>query len=99
MHCFTLAALAALAAFPSLAQTASDTSRIGGAKGWDAFAYGEKGAKVCYLAGTPESSLPKGLARGRIDAYVTHRPADKAFNVVHFDVGYPFKPGSDAELA
>ena len=38
------------------------------------------------------------FSRGRIDAYVTHRPADKAWNVVHFDGGYAFKDGSTAEL-
>jgi Invasion associated locus B (IalB) protein len=98
MHRFMIGALAALVVFPALAQTPTDTSRIGGGKGWDAFAYTEKGAKVCYLVGTPESSLPKGLGRGRIDAYITHRPADKAWNVVHFDMGYPFKPGATADL-
>jgi hypothetical protein len=98
MRRFVIVALAALVVSPSLAQPAGDTARIGGAKGWDAFAYTDKGAKVCYLVGTPETSAPKGLERGRIDAYVTHRPADKAWNVVHFDVGYPFKPGTTAEL-
>lgn len=77
---------------------ADDTTRLGSFKAWDAYAYGEKGAKVCYLAGEPEKSEPAGLKRGRVDAYVTQRPAEKAFNVVHFDVGYPFKPGSNADL-
>jgi Invasion associated locus B (IalB) protein len=92
------AAAALLAALPALAAEPAGTSRIGGSKGWDAFAYAEKGAKVCYLVGLPEKSEPANLNRGRIDAYVTHRPAEKALNVVHFDVGYPFKPGSSAEL-
>jgi len=98
MQRLALAALAALAAFPCCAQTNSDTARLGGANGWDAFAYSEKGTKVCYLVGTPQTSEPKGLTRGRIDAYVTHRPGDKTLNVVHFDVGYALKPGSNAEL-
>jgi hypothetical protein len=95
MNRFVAGALAALFVVPAHAQ---DTSRIGGAKGWDAFAYTEKGAKVCYLVGQPEKSEPKGLSRGRVDAYITHRPADKAVNVVHFDAGYPYKDGATAEL-
>jgi hypothetical protein len=102
MHWSFVAALAAALALslpsPSLAQNAGGTAHIGGAKGWDAFAYTEKGAKVCYLVGSPEKSEPPGLNRGRIDAYVTHRPADKSANVVHFDAGYAFKDGSSAEL-
>ena len=77
---------------------AQDTSRIGGAKGWDSYAYTEKGAKVCYLVGLPAKSEPPGLSRGRVDLYITHRPADKALNVVHFDAGYPYKDGTTAEL-
>ncbi len=95
MNRFVLCAAAALFVLPAHAQ---DTSRIGGAKGWDAFAYTEKGAKVCYLVGQPAKSEPAGLSRGRVDAYVTHRPADKAVNVVHFDAGYAFKEGAVAEL-
>ena len=102
MHWSVVAALAAVLVLsppsPSRAQNAGGTARIGGAKGWDAFAYTEKGAKVCYLVGTPEKSEPQGLSRGRIDAYITHRPADKSLNVVHFDLGYAFKDGSTAEL-
>jgi hypothetical protein len=95
MNRLVVGALAALFIVPAQAE---DTNRIGGAKAWDAFAYAEKGAKVCYLVGTPEKSEPAGLSRGRIDAYVTHRPADKAVNVVQFHAGYAFKDGVPAEL-
>ena len=85
----------------ALAQSASDGAtphRIGGAKRWDAYSYAEKGAKVCYMVGRPEKSEPANVKRGRIDAIVTHRPKENALNVVNFDVGYPLKPGADAEL-
>jgi hypothetical protein len=94
-----LVSLIALASSPAFAPAfAEDTTRLGGGKGWDAFAYSEKTAKVCYLVGTPEKSEPQNLKRGRIDAYVTHRPGEKSLNVVHFDVGYPFKEGASADL-
>jgi len=93
------------AARPAAAQTAASPvpntptpSRIGGEKGWDAYSYSEKAGKVCYILGHPSKSEPEKAKRGRIDALVTHRPAEKAFFVVNFDVGYAFKPDSSAEL-
>ncbi|HUK60525.1 MAG TPA: invasion associated locus B family protein [Stellaceae bacterium] len=96
-------ALFALAAFagPSLAAPAasdSGTQQLVADHGWTALAYSEKGGKVCYLVGTPEKSEPANLSRGRIDLYITHRPGEKALNVVHFDAGYPYKQGSSADL-
>ncbi|HXP13587.1 MAG TPA: invasion associated locus B family protein [Stellaceae bacterium] len=106
-HLRGLAVLACLAAaFPAWAQTppnqppppASPTA-IGGAKGWLAYSYHEKGGKTCYLAGHPAKTLPSGAARGRVDAVIAHRLGDKAYNVVTFDLGYAAKDGTKAELA
>ena len=106
-HLRGLAVLACLAiAYPAWAQTppnqppppASPTA-IGGAKGWSAYSYPEKGGKTCYLAGHPAKTLPAGAARGRVDAVIAHRLSDKAFNVVTFDLGYAAKDGTKAELA
>lgn len=77
---------------------AAQPQEIGGGKIWAAYAFTEKGGKVCYLVGHPTKSEPAKLKRGRVDAMVTHRPAEKSVNVVNFDVGYPFKEGSTAEL-
>jgi hypothetical protein len=82
----------------ALAQGAPIPARIGGDKSWDAYSYSEKAGKVCYILGHPAKSEPANANRGRIEALVTHRPAEKAFFVVNFDVGYPFKPDSSAEL-
>jgi hypothetical protein len=66
--------------------------------GWTALSYPDRGAKVCYLVGTPEKTEPASLKRGRIDLYVTQRPQEKSFNVVHFDAGYTYRQGSSADL-
>jgi len=71
---------------------------LGKTQDWAAWSFAEKGAKVCYLLGHPAKSQPAKLNRGRIDAIITHRPGEKAVNVVNFDVGYTFKEGTDAEL-
>jgi hypothetical protein len=93
------AALAALVLMPAArAEDAASPQHIGGAKGWDAWSFGDKASKVCYLVGHPEKSEPANLNRGRVDVVVTDRPGEKTFNVVNFDLGYPVKPGSSAEL-
>lgn len=71
---------------------------LGDAQGWSAFAETDRNAKACYLVGRPVKSEPDNLKRGDIYVYVTHRPADKTFNVVSFAAGYLYKDASDAEL-
>jgi len=96
-----LLALLLLPSVAALAQGPGDAAtphRIGGTKHWEAYSYTEKGAKVCYLVGRPEKSEPGSVKRGRIDAIVTHRPKEKSFDVVNFDLGYPLKPDSNADL-
>jgi len=75
------------------------SEHLGDAQGWSAFAETDKNAKACYLVGRPVKSEPDNLKRGDVYVYVTHRPAEKTFNVVSFAAGYPYKDGSDAELA
>ena len=72
---------------------------LGDAQGWSAFAETDKNAKACYVVGRPVKSEPESVKRGDLYVYVTHRPAEKALNVVSFAAGYPYKDGSDAELA
>lgn len=84
---------------PAAAPNASKAEHLGDAQGWSAFAETDKNAKACFLVGRPIKSEPENLKRGDVYVYVTHRPADKTFNVVSFAAGYPYKEGSDAELA
>lgn len=74
------------------------TKDLGSAKDWSAYVAGEKPALICYVVGHPSKSLPAKVTRGRIALQVTHRPAEKAFNVVSFELGYTAKPGSSADL-
>jgi invasion associated locus B (IalB) protein len=87
------------AAKPPPAPGSAKSEHLGDAQGWSAFAETDKNAKACYLVGRPVKSEPENLKRGDVYVYVTHRPAEKTFNVVSFAVGYPFKEGSDAELS
>ncbi|HTZ80991.1 MAG TPA: invasion associated locus B family protein [Stellaceae bacterium] len=84
------------AAKPKAAE--SKTEHLGDAQNWSAYVDTLKSGKVCYLVGHPVKSEPANLKRGDIMIYVTHRPAEKTFNVVSFMPGYPYKDGSDAEF-
>ena len=95
----TALAAPAPAAKPPPAANGAKSEHLGDAQGWSAFAETDKNAKACYLVGRPVKSEPENLKRGDVYVYVTHRPAEKTFNVVSFAAGYPYKEGADAELA
>ncbi len=97
--CLAAAPLAVSVAAP--AKPASDDAKpklLGSDKDWSAYVAGPKSNLVCYLVGHPGKSLPAKVKRGRIALQVTNRPADKAFSVVSFELGYTAKPGSSADL-
>jgi hypothetical protein len=77
---------------------ANPTERLGSSDAWTAFTYRERSGKVCYVAGAPQKSEPASAKRRPPVAMVTHRPGEKAANVVSFDAGYPLKEGSDVSL-
>lgn len=101
--CVALCLLAAPTIVPAAAAKAAARNDaqprlLGSAKSWSAYRAGEKKTLVCYIVGHPVKSLPAKAKRGRIALQVTHRPAEKAFNVVSFELGYTAKPGSSADL-
>jgi invasion associated locus B (IalB) protein len=83
---------------PPGAAAAAPTERLGAVQSWAAYAYNDKSGKVCYLLGTSQKSEPAHGRRKQPVAMVTHRPAEKAANVVSFVEGYPLKEGSDVSL-
>lgn len=84
--------LAATVAFPAFASSAP--TELGEFRDWTAYSYKEGNNTVCYMASTPKKEEGNYKTRGDIYAIVTHRPAEKSFNVVNFVAGYPFKKGS-----
>lgn len=61
---------------------------------WTAYYYKDGKGSVCYMVSRPKKDEGKYSKRGNIYAVVTHRPADKTFDVVNFDAGYTFKSGA-----
>lgn len=84
-----------LGLFLTTSVQASEAPKLIGDYGdWSAYVYKEGNQNVCYMASTPKRDEGKYTMRGEIYAIVTHRPAEKSFDVVNFVAGYTFKPKS-----
>lgn len=66
---------------------------------WSAYEIKESGKKVCYMVSSPSKEEGTYTRRGKVYAMVTHRPAEKSFNVVSFHAGYGFAPGATIDVA
>ncbi len=64
---------------------------IGDYDDWSAYTFKEGKNTVCYMASTPKRDEGNYTKRGDIYAIVTHRPAEKSFDVVNFVAGYTYK--------
>lgn len=80
----------------SLAQAAPQL--IGEYDDWAAYYYKDSKGMICYMASTPKKDEGKYTKRGDIYVVITHRPAEKSFDVVNFVAGYTYKNGSDIEV-
>ena len=61
---------------------------------WVAYYYKDSSGMTCYMASTPKKDEGKYTKRGDIYTVITHRPADKSFDVVNINAGYTYKPES-----
>lgn len=84
-----------VALMPSLACAGAVPTELGVYGDWTAYTYKEGKNTICYMASTPKKDEGNYKKRGDIYAVVTHRPADKSFNVVNFVAGYDYKKGSN----
>lgn len=63
---------------------------------WTAFTYTENKQPVCYIAAKPDKSEGAYSNRDDVLLLVTHRPSEKAFDVVSVVAGYRYKADTDA---
>ncbi len=90
-----LAGPVVLAAAAATGAMAADPRLLGTYKDWNAFAFEEGGHKVCYISSQPKKKEPAAAKRGEAFMLVTHRPAEKALDVVSFIAGYSYKKDAD----
>jgi len=74
--------------------------QLGAFHGWTAYTLNDGKSEICYVVGSPNTQEPAKIKR---DAHllITHRPADKAFNVVSVEPSpnFAFAKGSDVTVA
>ncbi len=90
--------IACLLAAP-LAHAAEEAKTLGTFGKWTAFSTNQGGKMLCYVALNPAKSEGAYKARGDVLLTVTHRPADKAFDVVSIVAGYQYLGDSDVAVA
>jgi invasion protein IalB len=66
---------------------------------WEAHAAASNSDKACYAGSRPSKQEGKYSNRGPAYVLVTHRPKDKAVNVVNVEAGYTYKDGSEVTVA
>ncbi|MGE4062385.1 MAG: invasion associated locus B family protein [Rhodospirillaceae bacterium] len=87
-----------LGAWGAGAAAAQDVTVIGTHGKWTAYTYTENKQPVCYIAAKPDKSEGKYSSRDEVLMLVTHRPAEKAWDVISVVAGYQYKPDTDALL-
>ena len=67
---------------------------------WGAYAASSGGKQVCYALAKPSSQATQPANRPRDPAYifVSTRPSENVRNEISIVIGYPFKPGADANV-
>lgn len=88
-------AVALAAASPAFA---GDPQAIGTFGDWQAVTFDENGKTGCYITSKPTKEEGKYSQRGRVYALVTHRPADKTYDVVSFVAGYTYGDSGDVTV-
>jgi len=96
-----LPAIAVLISAPAVAQAPNTPApkSLGAFEKWGAFSYQEQGKPVCYMAAQASEAKGGPPKRGEVFLMVTHRPAQKASDVVSYVAGYELKPGSSVEAS
>jgi len=80
--------------FGATAAMAEDPKSIGIYSDWEAVTVKDAKGKVCYITSNPKKADAGVKNRQKAYAMVTHRPAEKTFDVVSFVAGYNYKDGS-----
>ena len=76
------------------AASAAAPQLIGEYDDWAAYSVKDGKGTICYMASTPKKDEGKYTKRGDIYVIITHRPAEKSYDVVNFVAGYTYKNGA-----
>lgn len=91
--------ITAVLLFWSFCANAQQAPRLmGDYNDWAAYTYKENGKNVCYMASTPKRDEGKYTKRGDMYVIITHRPAEKSFDVFNIVAGYDYKKNSKVSV-
>jgi len=94
----TALTLVITAALSATAFAQEEPKSLGTFSNWEAVTFQEGGNTGCYITSVPSKKEGAYTSRDRTYALVTHRPADKTFNVVTIVAGYTYKEGSEVTI-
>lgn len=77
---------------------AQDVKALGTFGKWIAATYQENGKQVCYMSGDPDRTEGASRGRGKPTLLITHRPGEKAFDIVSMVSGYEYQGDSDVTI-
>ncbi|ACJ00347.1 invasion associated locus B family protein [Rhodospirillum centenum] len=83
---------------PAGTAQAAEPRLLGTYRDWNAFTIDEGGGTVCWMASKPKKQEGDYSRRDDAFALVTHRPQEKAVDVVSFVAGYAFAEGSEVTV-
>jgi len=88
------------AAAPPAAAGGGQPALLGQFGDWGAYAANNSGKQICYALAKPTSQATQPPNRPRDPAYifVSTRPSENVRNEISIVIGYPFKPGSEANV-
>jgi invasion protein IalB len=78
--------------------SANSPKLLGEYNDWSAYYYEDGKNLVCYIASTPIKDEGSYNKRGNIYVVITHRPAEKSFDVVNFVAGYTYSKDADVTV-
>lgn len=65
---------------------------------WTAYVFHDGTGKVCYMASEPTDSKGKYTSRDDVFLTITHRPAEKTYDVVSMTAGFTYQKGSKPNI-
>ncbi len=88
-------ALTLLLALPA---TAAEPRLIGIFRDWNAFTLEEASGPVCWMVSRPKKMEGDFTKRGDVFLLITHRPAERTYDVVNFIAGYPYAEHAEVQV-
>ena len=93
-----VSALCLLISVKSISTPTPQSNILGTFGMWTAYVFHDGTGKVCYMAAEPTESKGKYTSRDDVFLTITHRPAEKTYDVVSMTAGFTYQKGSKPNI-